>query len=69
MIYHVSLQDINMMKNEEMKCKIKTSHLNEIICLKIAILMVIMDMWRHAQRRGSPIGAWGSNLQDFVKQA
>ena len=40
----VYLQDINMMKNEEMKCKFKMSQLEEIICLKLAIHMVIMDM-------------------------
>ena len=38
------LQDTNMIKKEEMKCKFKMSHLEEIICLKLAILMVIMDM-------------------------
>ena len=54
------------MKNEEIKCKIKMSHLEEIICLKIAILMMIMDMGRHARTRGSPVGAWGSNLQVFL---
>ena len=57
---HVYLQDINMMKKEEMKCKIKMSHLEEIICLKIAILMMIMDMGRHARTRGSPVGVWGA---------
>ena len=41
---HVYLQDIIIMKNEEMKCKFKMSHIEEIICLNLAILMVIMDM-------------------------
>ena len=63
---HVYLQDINMMKNEEMKFKIKMGHLEEIICLKIAILIMIMDMGRHARTRGSPVGVWGSNLQVFL---
>ena len=30
--------------HEEMKCKFKMSHLEEIICLNLAIHMVIMDM-------------------------
>ena len=88
------LQDINMMKNEEMKCKFKMSHLEEILCLSLAIHMVIMDMWRCAEEEALPWwimgeqstwwswlcedapkkklshgGLWGSNLQDFVKQA
>ena len=63
------LQDINIMKKEEMKCKFKMSHLEEIICLKLVVRMVIMDMRRLAQRRGSPIGVWGSNLRVFNKQA
>jgi len=67
-VSHVYLQDINMMKNEEMKCKFKMSHLEEIICLKLVVRMVIMDMRRLAQRRGSPIGVWGSNLRVFNKQ-
>ena len=41
---NVYLQDINIMKKEEMKCKFKMSHLEEIIWLKLAVLMVIMDM-------------------------
>ena len=40
----VYLQDTNMIKKEEMKCKVKMSHLKGIICLKLVILMVIMDM-------------------------
>jgi hypothetical protein len=31
------LQDINMMKNEELKCKFKMSQLEEIISLKLAM--------------------------------
>ena len=41
---NVYLQDINIMKKEEMKCKFKINRLEEILCLKLAILMVIMDM-------------------------
>ena len=48
------LQDINMMKNEEMKCKFKMSQLEEIICLKLAIHMVIMDMWSCAEEEALP---------------
>ena len=49
--------------------QVQNEHLEEIICLKLAILMVIMDMRRHGQRRRvSPIGVWGSNLQVFNKQ-
>jgi hypothetical protein len=43
-ISHVYLQDNNIMKKEEMKCKFKMSHLEEIMCLKLAVHMVIMDM-------------------------
>jgi len=39
---HVCLQDINIMKEEDLKCKFKMNHLEEIICLKLAIHMVIM---------------------------
>ena len=38
------LQDTNIIKKEEMKCKFKMSHLEEIICLKLAILMMFMDV-------------------------
>jgi hypothetical protein len=41
---HLYLQDINIMKKGEMKCKFKISHLEEIIWLKFVVLMVIMDM-------------------------
>src|SRR5215203_2668582 len=83
-----------MMKNEEMKCKFKMSHLEEVLCLSLAIHMVIMDMRRCAKEEALPWwimgeqstwwswlcedapkkklshgGLWGSNPQDFVKQA
>ena len=48
--------------------QVQDEHLEEIICLKLTILRVIMDKWRHAQRRGSRIGVWGSSLQVFNKQ-
>ena len=40
--------------HEEMKCKFKMSHLEEIICLNLAIHMVIMDMWRCAEEEALP---------------
>jgi hypothetical protein len=43
-ISHVYYQDINIMKKEKMKYKVKMSHLEEIICLKLAVHMVIMDI-------------------------
>ncbi|KAK1678300.1 hypothetical protein QYE76_039148 [Lolium multiflorum] len=77
-----------------MKCKFKMSHLEEILCLTLAIHMVIMDMRRCAEEEALPWwimgeqsiwcswicedaskkklshgGLWGSNPQDFVKQA
>ncbi len=42
------------MKNEEMKCKFKMSHLEEILWLTLAIHMVIMDMWRCAEEEALP---------------
>ena len=67
-IRHVHSQDIDIMKNEEMLCKIKMSHLEEITCLMLAIQMKIMNMWRHSPKEEvSPIG-WGSNLHVFTKQ-
>ena len=42
------------MKNEEMKCKFKMSHLEEILCLTLAIHMVIIDMWRCAEEEALP---------------
>ena len=47
--------------------QVQYEHLEEIIRLKLAILMMIIDIWRRAQIRGSPI-VWGSNLQVFNKQ-
>ena len=58
---NMNLQVIIIMKNEEMKCNFKMRHDQRR-------LMVIIYMWRHAQRRGSPIGVWGSNLQVILKQ-
>ncbi|KAK1667260.1 hypothetical protein QYE76_055419 [Lolium multiflorum] len=48
------LENINMMKNEEMKCKFKMSHLEEVLCLSLAIHMVIMDMRRCAKEEALP---------------
>ena len=64
------LQDINIIKKEDMKCKFKMSHLEEIICLKLVVLMMFIDMRRHAQRRGSPIVEYGGAiLQVLTKLA
>ncbi|KAK1661177.1 hypothetical protein QYE76_049336 [Lolium multiflorum] len=43
-----------MMKNEEMKCKFKMSHLEEVLCLSLAIHMVIMDMRRCTKEEALP---------------
>jgi hypothetical protein len=43
-----------MMKNEEMMCKFKMSQLEEIICLKLAIHMVFMDLRRCAEEEALP---------------
>ena len=40
----VSPQVTSRHQHEEMKCKFKMSQLEEIICLKLAIHMVFMDM-------------------------
>ena len=58
----VYLQDINTMKKEEMKCKFKMSHLEEIICLKLAIHMKIMDV-KICRRRASPIMVYGGAIR------
>ena len=39
-------QQVCQHDKEEMKCKFKMSHLEGIKCLKLAILMVIIDMLR-----------------------
>ena len=41
---HGYLQGINIRKKEEMVCKFKMSHPEEIMSLKLAIHMVIMVM-------------------------
>ena len=58
------------------KVQVQDEHLEEIICLKLAILMVIIDIWRRAQRRGSPIRVWGaicksstSKFMDMLRHA
>ena len=33
------------------KVQVQDEHLEEVICLKLSILMVIMDMWRHFQKK------------------
>ena len=43
-IVETSYNSEHVLSNEEMKCKFQNEHLEEIICLKLAILMVIMDM-------------------------
>jgi hypothetical protein len=40
----VYLQEINIRKKQEMVCKLKISHPEEIMSLKLAIHMVMMDM-------------------------
>ena len=47
-IVETSYNSGNVLSNEEMMCKFKISHLEEIIWLKLAILMVIMEMWRYS---------------------
>ena len=56
------LQDINIIKKEEMKCKFKMSHLEEIMFLRLAVLMMFIDMRRHNPRRGSPIVEYGGAI-------
>ena len=85
------LQDINMMKNEEIKRKFKMSQLEEIICLKLAMkkwsassrwaiskrsfAWILLSIWWSwicedaPKKKLSHDGLWGSNPQDFVKQA
>jgi hypothetical protein len=41
---HAYPQDINIRQKEEIVCKFKMSHPDEIICLNLAIHMVIMVM-------------------------
>jgi hypothetical protein len=50
------------------KCKFKMSNLGKIICLKLAVHLVIMDMWRCASTELSHISLWGSKLWVFTKQ-
>jgi hypothetical protein len=57
-----------MMKNEEMKRKLKISQLEEIICLKLAIHMVWICE-DAPKKKLSHSGVWGSNSQDFIKQS
>ncbi|KAK1660978.1 hypothetical protein QYE76_049137 [Lolium multiflorum] len=45
------------------------SHLEEILCLSLAIHMVIMICEDASKKKLSHGGLWGSNPQDFVKQA
>ena len=58
---NVYLQDINTMKKEEMKCKFKMSRLEEIICLKLAIHMKIMNV-KICRRRVSTIMVYGGAI-------
>jgi hypothetical protein len=51
-----------MKKKEERKCKLKMIHLEDIICLKLVFLIVIMNMWIHALRRGSLIMEYGEKF-------
>ena len=51
-----------------MKCKFKMSHLKDIICLDLSILMVIMDMWRYTKKKGSPIVKYGEQLARLHQQ-
>jgi hypothetical protein len=41
---HAYLQDINIGKKQEMVCKLEMSYPEQIICLKLAIHMVIMEV-------------------------
>ena len=43
-IVETSYNSEHVLSNEEMKCKFQNEHLEEIICLKLAILMVIIDI-------------------------
>jgi hypothetical protein len=50
---------------DQVKVQVQDEQLEEVICLKLGVYIVIMDMkiWlTHS-------GVWGSNLQDFTKQA
>ena len=54
---------------EEMRCKFKMSQLEELTCLKLAIHMCSWICEVAPKKKLIHSGLWGSNLQDFIKQA
>jgi hypothetical protein len=48
--------------------QVQDKHLEKIICLKLVIHLVIMELWRHALVKLSHSGVWGRKLEVFTKQ-
>jgi hypothetical protein len=48
--------------------QVEDKHLEKIICLKLGILLVIMELWRHALMKLSHNGLWGRKLYVFMKK-
>ena len=48
--------------------QVQDKHLEKIICLKLVVHLVTMDMWRHALMKLSHSGVWGSKMWVFTKQ-
>ena len=48
--------------------QVQDKHLEKIICLKLVVHLVIMDMWRCSLMKLSHSGVWGSKMWVFTKQ-